>query len=591
MAGTARDPGTRTPSWSQVLRSQRSVLTGAVRAWGPAAVAALGLALVMAPGGTWTRIAGYVCAALAAGVVAWVKRSSLRKPSRGGLIATHVSTRVLLLITVAGALQRSRPQDPWTWPAVVAVLLVVIAEPTLKAMIGRQREVVVNLPGVAEVPIRPFAGAWVTTTTWAFLAVAAVVAAAGAPALVLAVPALVPAALALVVARWALLANVASDRVRRQIQPALEALRPELVVYYAAVSGVRYQMGMWLPYLERLGRPFFVITREASTVREIASMTDAPVLVPRDLAAGGLDQMVVPTLRAAFYVQGSPANQTFQRYRQLTHIWLNHGDSDKQANFHPRHATYDKLFLSGEQAIERYHDHGIDIPRDKIVLVGRPQVETIEARDAEDAAPEVVLYAPTWKGGRPSTSYSSLPIGPQIVAALLTRGKTVVFRPHPLSDGIPSDRAKSDKIRSMLADDAARSGRAHVWGEQAERTWDVPGCFNATDALITDVSSLASDYLATDKPLAMVAMLQRGEDFRRETPLARVAYLIEKDLSTLDSALDDLLGPDPLRAARAAYRSHCLGEVVGERAADEFLRQARAILDAPPASSSPDERR
>ena len=34
----------------------------------------------------------------------------------------------------------------------------------------------------------------------------------------------------------------------------------------------------------------------------------------------------------------------------------------------------------------------------------------------------------------------------------------------------------------------------------------MPACFNASDALITDVSSLASDYLASGKPFAMVAV-------------------------------------------------------------------------------------
>ena len=79
-----------------------------------------------------------------------------------------------------------------------------------------------------------------------------------------------------------------------------------------------------------------------------------------------LDSMVVDSLRAAFYVQGSPANTTFQRY-PLTHVWLNHGDSDKQANYNPRHATYNKLFVSGQQGIDRYAAHGIDVPPDRFV--------------------------------------------------------------------------------------------------------------------------------------------------------------------------------------------------------------------------------
>jgi hypothetical protein len=54
--------------------------------------------------------------------------------------------------------------------------------------------------------------------------------------------------------------------------------------------------------------------------------------------------------------------------------------------------------------------------------------------------------------------------------------------------------------------------------------------------------------------------------------------VIEKDLSTLGSALDHLLGDDPKRADRLAYRSFCLGPSVGPRAAEPFLRIAGELV-------------
>jgi hypothetical protein len=38
------------------------------------------------------------------------------------------------------------------------------------------------------------------------------------------------------------------------VRKALQQYQPEFCVYYAARSGARYQLGMWLPYLERLNR-------------------------------------------------------------------------------------------------------------------------------------------------------------------------------------------------------------------------------------------------------------------------------------------------------------------------------------------------
>ena len=116
-----------------------------------------------------------------------------------------------------------------------------------------------------------------------------------------------------------------------------------------------------------------------------------------------------------------------------------------------------------------------------------------------------------------------------------------------------------------------------------ERGWDIPDCFNHSDALITDVSSVASDWLATGKPLAMVAIRNTTvKSFRRDVPMARVAYVIRPDLTTLDSALDDLLGPDPLAPDRLAYRTRCLGEDLGAHAADKFLATAGALVAGQP---------
>ena len=60
------------------------------------------------------------------------------------------------------------------------------------------------------------------------------------------------------------------------VRKALQQYRPEFVVYYAARSGTRYQLGMWLPYFERLNRRFIVITRHPNTVPEITELTSAP---------------------------------------------------------------------------------------------------------------------------------------------------------------------------------------------------------------------------------------------------------------------------------------------------------------------------
>lgn len=544
--------------------------------------AVLAVCLLVASDSELIRTIGAL-AGLAALIGILVRRWSDFYPKpKTGLLGYFVSVRLLLVVAVGGAYLHRRPgaasvEVGSAWTALGLLLLLIMAEPLVKTLLGTTKIIVRNLPGVPPVPKAPFSPGWVAAGNVIAIVVAAVLVAFGLPGWLLLLPALATVPLSALAVRFALRATAASARIQRDTPAALRKYKPAFVVYYATTVGVHYQMGMWLPYLERLDKPYVVITRNPATVPEIAKLTKKPILVPRNdkKMSDHLDSMVVPSMKAAFYVQGSAANSTFQRYK-MTHVWLNHGDSDKQANYHPRHATYSKLFVSGQQGIDRYAAHGIEVPPGRFQIVGRPQIESIMVRDEPLPAgsPRTILYAPTWKGGRPSTNYSSLPNGLTMITAVLERGSTVIFRPHPLSYNDHTDAARIRAIHELLAADETASGRQHVWGKQAEKDWDVPACFNASDALITDVSSIASDYLASGKPFAMCAILSSGQAFRDEFPMARVAYVIEPDLSTLAEALDHLHGDDPLAEQRLAYRRYCLGESIGPHAADEFLRVA-----------------
>jgi hypothetical protein len=548
--------------------------------------AVLAACLLVASSSETVRTIGAL-AGLAALIGLLVRRWSDFYPKpKAGLLGYFVSVRLLLVVAIGGAyLHRSPEAGPvevgLAWAALGIVLLLVMAEPLVKTLLGTTKVVVRNLPGVPPVPKAPFSAGWVAAGNVIAIVLSALLVAFGLPGWLLLVPALASVPLSVLSIRYALRATAASQRIQRDTPAALRKCAPAFVVYYATTVGVRYQLGMWLPYLDRLNKPYVVITRNPDTVPEIAKLTKAPILVPRTdkKMSDHLDSMVVPSMKAAFYVQGSAANSTFQRYK-MTHVWLNHGDSDKQANYHPRHATYTKLFVSGQQGVDRYAAHGIEVPPGRFEIVGRPQIESIMVRDQPlpPGTPRTILYAPTWKGGRPSTNYSSLPNGLAMIKAVLERGSTVIFRPHPLSYNDRTDAARIRAIHELLVADKTASGRQHVWGKQAEKEWDVPACFNASDALITDVSSIASDYLASGKPFAMCAILSSGEAFTAEFPMARVAYVIEPDLSTLEDVLDHLHGDDPLAEKRLAYRTYCLGDSIGPHAADTFLRVAGELV-------------
>ena len=146
----------------------------------------------------------------------------------------------------------------------------------------------------------------------------------------------------------------------------------------------------------------------------------------------------------------------------------------------------------------------------------------------------------------------SLPTGERIVSALLHAGRTVIFRPHPFSYDFDDD-ASDDRPDSRHAGGRRPPDRpAHLWGPPRRPSSGILDCINASDAMVSDVSSVVSDYLFSGKPFAMIAVPAEPDAFVAEFPVARASYVVRGDLADLEPAA----GPDARRrpAGRRAAR-------------------------------------
>ncbi len=479
----------------------------------------------------------------------------------------HLVARAALALAAAVAIARS---EGWTWPLLGCLLLLLgalMVEPTVgyatRPALRAHRLPGLALSPAARVPEPLFLG---TSAGVALLALGSV--GVGVPA-------------ALFLAAGALLAGLALAcvqlvRGRRHvtetaIRAALVDLAPSYALYYNGTGQGAYQVRMWLPYLERTGERGILVTRDPRFFAEAKRQFGLPVVLARTVEA--LEYVAVPSLGAFFYVNNDPKNANGVRFAGITHVHLGHGDSDKPASYSPTFAMFDRIFVAGQAAIDRFAQHGVLVPREKFVLVGRPQVEDIEVRDS-DAGVErpVVLYAPTWRGGLEDSLFGSLRYGEQIVAALLAAGATVWFRPHPYSARDAESRVQIGRIDALLAADA---GRPHA-GSTDTAAHTVYECMNVSDAMVTDISSVASDYLYSNKPFAIT---DTGvvDDIETAYPLARAAVLVPVtgDLAT---PLAGLVGRDSRRAARAEVRSYYLGDWPPEEYPGVFVAAARAAM-------------
>ena len=496
------------------------------------------------------------------------------------LLGTAMAPRCLVAAGAAVALYTADVGRAAVLPTGLAVLLlsgVIAAEPLLGRVASFQVPVVAHLPGVRRAQPAQDLSTAVVGAGLVASATGLVLAAVGGSSWIWVGVCLVAAVPAAVVAVGGRARIQATRRFAKRVGRAVADYAPEFVVYTAWPEDGSYQVTMWLPYLKRAGRRFLVITRHALPAQALAELTDVPVVEARRIS--DLEALLQPSVKAAFYVNASSGNGYLVRFQHLTHVFLGHGDSDKPTSYNPTHAMFDVIFAAGPAATRRYAAHGVPIPPEKFTIVGRPQVEDVARaqRSIADIAHPVVLYAPTWRGHVQETLLHSLPVGDRIVAALLERGATVIFRPHAFSRQFPEDVEAIERIHTLLAADARATGRAHQWGAAAETNQTILDCMNQSDAMICDVSSVVSDYLFSGKPFAMVAVPSEPARFVEDYPVARAAYVIRGDLSNLGSALDDLLGDDPLAAQREATRVDYLGDFPPDSYASAFVEAVRSI--------------
>lgn len=401
----------------------------------------------------------------------------------------------------------------------------------------------------------------------------------------------VPGALVLIAAAaaWTLLQarglrrSAAADTTA--VVDQLSAGDPRYIVYVAASTGMaRHITNQWLPAFDRVPTPGFVMVRGAS---ELPALAGSRLPVVYAAGARQVEQLTLPGIRAAFYQSFALKNANLQRNPDLVHVMLNHGDSDKASSFNGQAAGYDELWVAGPIGVERYLAAGVNVAADRFVQVGRPQVADLVAGRFDRAPGEapVVLYAPTWEGYYDETDHTSLDrMGERLVRWLLERPEPVRvwFKPHPASGRLRwSVQAASERVRQLLT----AAGPQHVLVDEAGLT--LVEALNAADVLVTDVSSVASDYLATRRPLVVTDPQRLGPElFAATYPSLTSAYLLDADLTCAADVFAAALGADPLAAARHETELRVLG-VHPDGPQQTFNREVARLAARPPRATHP----
>lgn len=170
--------------------------------------------------------------------------------------------------------------------------------------------------------------------------------------------------------------------------------------------------------------------------RIIRGIFDDANIQYRFVLDGDLDELSSGVI---FYPFNAQSNCRAVANRNLTHIFITHGESNKVSSIKPIIRIYDYVITAGQAGIERYLASGIfsqyDVDAGRIIMLG----DTFIGRTGlakQGVGQEVVFYAPTWEGGIERENYSSLSYVDKVAKTLIDTAKhhcidTIVIKPHP----------------------------------------------------------------------------------------------------------------------------------------------------------------
>ena len=311
--------------------------------------------------------------------------------------------------------------------------------------------------------------------------------------------------------------------------------KPEVVFFFGdpVVRGSGYQLTQWIQPLQRLSsaHPVTIVLGDSGFLSKIPPHSGVQVVVCE--TGSELDE---------FFVLNRPAvilypNQYYRNFKALSysdalHVFVSHGESDKQYMSERGLTAFDFLFLAGEVAKQRVERDIPEYPADRIRLIGRPQLldEVVVPSDIPPTSrKKTVLYAPTWEGGKPFNRYGSVySHGVTLVEQILDDPQLrLIYRPHPFTGNIVPEWGNAHRsILGKIREANNRDATANHFHDKSVFGWQL----GFADLMISDVSAVAYDWLATGKPIILTRPAER------EAVLPSIGIFAEFDLLDANQA-------------------------------------------------------
>jgi hypothetical protein len=378
-----------------------------------------------------------------------------------------------------------------------------------------------------------------------------------------------------VVRRSGLLPANWPDRLGEEARFAGASLPQTCLVFFPDTRSKLYQLRQWYGPLRALDREHPVVvlgqdSRAMAAVRAESGLT-AVTLVKSDFVA---DLLTRSEVKVVLYVNHSSQNFAMLRFPWLAHVYLSHGDSDKGVSVSNQVKAYDFCMVAGQAAIDRLANRLLfaDMTT-RCLTVGRPELDAVDLSGpvrSSSRRPRV-LYAPTWEGGDPSMAYGSLVTHglPMVQELLDSRRFAVTYRPHPLSGFRDRVYGAADVRLRELVTKAAREDPST--GHRVDSGRSMLEAFREADVLVCDVSSVATDWLPTGRPLIVTRSPSSDVAVVRTRLLDLVPRLDVHEVPKVTELVAAQLEDDPMSAERRSLVDYYLGDTTPGAATRRFV--------------------
>lgn len=340
-----------------------------------------------------------------------------------------------------------------------------------------------------------------------------------------------------------------------------------------------YQVRQWYGPLEHLAQTHRVaiLCYQPSTAELVAQETDLKVvLTPSYTDLREVENELNP--KVILYPNQNYANYRILGLTEAEHVFICHGESDKIYMASNWVKVFNYFFVAGDASRDRLRKHVRNYDVDaRTIAIGRPQID-IEHKPpiAKLDGRITVLYSPTWEGGRRTMRYGSVAShGVGIVSSLLADDRyRVIYRPHPRT-GIhePEFESADRQIRELISQANQSSAGLHFI-DDTPFGWQL----DVADAMITDISAVAYDWLTTAKPLLVTRPVEPEAVMPQEGFMSELPLLDSDRAKDTAHVIDSLLTDANTRSQMTTWADYHYGDRSAGNSLSRFVGAIDSVI-------------